>query len=187
MRAQVDRSEHIPDEHVDAEYFSEEMDFDCTRRDERMANDPLLEWDRYCQQHDSSTSDSSSTNSRRHLIFEQWFRQRQQAVRADRQPSEYLHSEDDTSDSGCRLERESGRKMVSICADMILHGTIREIVSRPANSEASRRGEIRIGNRDEEGTGLQMANDQMILTLPIFEEAPRTRTAVDQTPNIPRR
>ena len=39
----VDRSEHVPEEHVDSQYYSQEMDFDNARRDELMEEDALGE------------------------------------------------------------------------------------------------------------------------------------------------
>jgi len=83
------------------------MDFDNARRDELMEEDALGEWERYVQAHQSSTSATSSDKSHTTpLTFEQWFRRRHEDVRTGREPSEYYHSEVDTSDSGYRVERE---------------------------------------------------------------------------------
>ena len=59
----VDRSEHVPEDHVDSQYYSQEMDFDNARRDEMMEEDALGEWERYVQDHQSSTSATSSDES----------------------------------------------------------------------------------------------------------------------------
>ena len=64
-----------------------------------------------------------------------------------------------------------------------MHGTIKAIVSQPANSEAYSRGEIRIGNRAEEGTAQRKPNVHTILTPPIFEGALHTTTAGGITPD----
>jgi len=77
QRQQVDQEEHTPEDNVDTRYYSDEMDFDNNRRDERMAPDALLEWECYNQQTESSSA-SSSNDSRRALTFERWYHCRQE-------------------------------------------------------------------------------------------------------------